>query len=156
MHIVQLLTSFTCVYNDDIKTEFLFCKTSETTMTAKDIFKLCLTLFEEHGIEWENLCAIWMDGAPVTLGCRSSFQGLIKLLLQMPLAHIVWFIDRCWLWKLYCFETNHVSSHLSGKLFTKKGKIKFKDLFRKDEKLNQIAYLAGMFDLLNQLNTNTI
>jgi hypothetical protein len=36
--------------------------------------------------------------------------------------------------------------------FTKKGKMKFKDLFSQDEKLNQIAYLADKFGLLNQLN----
>jgi hypothetical protein len=36
--------------------------------------------------------------------------------------------------------------------FTEKGKMEFKDLFSQDEKLNQIAYLADMFGLLNQLN----
>jgi hypothetical protein len=36
--------------------------------------------------------------------------------------------------------------------FTEKGKMEFKDLFSHDEKLNQIAYLADMFGLLNQLN----
>jgi hypothetical protein len=30
--------------------------------------------------------------------------------------------------------------------------MEFKDLFSQDEKLNQIAYLADMFGLLNQLN----
>jgi hypothetical protein len=35
---------------------------------------------------------------------------------------------------------------------TEKGKMEFKDLFSQDEKLNQIAYLADMFGLLNQLN----
>jgi hypothetical protein len=33
-----------------------------------------------------------------------------------------------------------------------KGNMEFKDLFSQDEKLNQIAYLADMFGLLNQLN----
>jgi hypothetical protein len=36
--------------------------------------------------------------------------------------------------------------------FTEKGKMEFKYLFSRDEKLNQIAYLADMFGLLNQLN----
>jgi hypothetical protein len=35
---------------------------------------------------------------------------------------------------------------------TEKGKMEFKDLFSQDEKLNQIAYLADIFGLLNQLN----
>jgi hypothetical protein len=36
--------------------------------------------------------------------------------------------------------------------FHRKGKMEFKDLFSQDEKLNQIAYLADMFGVLNQLN----
>jgi hypothetical protein len=36
--------------------------------------------------------------------------------------------------------------------FTKKGKIKLKNVFSQDAKLNQTAYLADMFGLLNQLN----
>jgi hypothetical protein len=36
--------------------------------------------------------------------------------------------------------------------FTEEEKMEFKDLFSQDEKLNQIAYLADMFGLLDQLN----
>jgi hypothetical protein len=36
--------------------------------------------------------------------------------------------------------------------FSEKGKMEFKDLFSQVEKLNQIAYSAGMVGLLNQLN----
>jgi hypothetical protein len=36
--------------------------------------------------------------------------------------------------------------------FTEKGKMEFKYLFSQDEKLNQIAYLADKFGLLNQTN----
>jgi hypothetical protein len=36
--------------------------------------------------------------------------------------------------------------------FTEKRKMEFKDFFSQDEKLNQIAYLADMFGLLNQMN----
>jgi hypothetical protein len=36
--------------------------------------------------------------------------------------------------------------------FTEKGKMEFKDVFSQEKKLNQIAYLADMFGLLNQLN----
>jgi hypothetical protein len=38
--------------------------------------------------------------------------------------------------------------------FTEKGKMEFKNLFSQDEKLNQIAYLAGMFCLLKQINVS--
>jgi hypothetical protein len=36
--------------------------------------------------------------------------------------------------------------------FTTRGKMEFKDLYSQDDKMNQIAYLADMFVLLNQLN----
>jgi hypothetical protein len=36
--------------------------------------------------------------------------------------------------------------------FTEKGKMEIKDLFSQEEELNQIAHLADMFGVLNQLN----
>jgi hypothetical protein len=36
--------------------------------------------------------------------------------------------------------------------FTEKWNVEFKYLFSQDEKLNQIAYLAAIFGLLNQIN----
>jgi hypothetical protein len=74
------------VYNDDKKTEFLFCKPLETTTTARDIFKVVSDFFEERGIEWKNLCAVCMDGAPPVLGCRSGFQALIKTVAPNAIA----------------------------------------------------------------------
>jgi hypothetical protein len=71
----QLLVCVRYVYNDDIKTEFLLCKPLEITTTTRDIFKVVSNLFEEHGIEWKNLCAVCTDGAPVMLGCRYGFQA---------------------------------------------------------------------------------
>jgi hypothetical protein len=60
-----------------MKNEFLFRKPLEST-TATDIFKAVPDVFEEHGIEWKNLCAVCTDGAPAMLGYRSGFQALIK------------------------------------------------------------------------------
>jgi hypothetical protein len=77
-HLAQLLVCVGYVYSDDIKTEFLLCKPLETTTTARDIFKVVSNFFEEHGIEWKNLCSVCTDGAPAMLGCRSGFQALIK------------------------------------------------------------------------------
>jgi hypothetical protein len=51
----QLLVYITHVHNDDMETEFLFCKTLETTTTARDAFKVGSDSFEGQGIEWENL-----------------------------------------------------------------------------------------------------
>jgi hypothetical protein len=50
----------------------------ETTTTARDIFEVVSNVFEGHGIEWKNLCAVCTDGAPAMLGCTSGFQALIK------------------------------------------------------------------------------
>jgi hypothetical protein len=77
-HLAHLLVYVRNVYNDDIKTEFLLCKPLETTTTARDIFKVVSNVFEEHGIEWKNVCAVCTDGSPAMLGCRSEFQALIK------------------------------------------------------------------------------
>jgi hypothetical protein len=75
MHLSQLLVYIRYVYNDDIKTEFLLCKPLEITTTTRDIFKVVSNFFEEHGIERKNLCAVCMDGAPATLGCRTGFPA---------------------------------------------------------------------------------
>jgi hypothetical protein len=77
-HLTQLLVYVRYVYNDDIKIEFLLCKPLETTKTARYIFKVVQTFFEEHSIDWKNLCALCTEGAPAMLGCRSGFQVLIK------------------------------------------------------------------------------
>jgi hypothetical protein len=45
MHLAQLLIYVRYVYNDDIKTDFLLCKPSET-MTARNIFKFVSNFFE--------------------------------------------------------------------------------------------------------------
>jgi hypothetical protein len=74
-HVAQLLVYVRYVYNDDIKTEFLLCKPLEITTTTRDIFKVVSNFFEEHGIEWKNLCVVCTDGAPVMLGCRSGIQA---------------------------------------------------------------------------------
>jgi hypothetical protein len=74
-NLAQLLVYVRHVYNDDIKTEFLLCKPLEITTTTRDIFKVVSNVFEEHGIEWKNLCAVCMDGVPAMLGCRSGFQA---------------------------------------------------------------------------------
>jgi hypothetical protein len=71
-HLAQLLVCVWYVYNDDIKTEFLLCIPLETTT---DIFKVVSYFFEEHSIEWKNLCAVYRDGAPAMFGCRSRFKA---------------------------------------------------------------------------------
>jgi hypothetical protein len=75
--VTQLLVYVRYVYNDDIKLRFC-CANLWKLQRLQEIFsKLCRTFFEEHGIEWKNLCAVCTDGAPAMLGCRSGFQAFL-------------------------------------------------------------------------------
>jgi hypothetical protein len=94
-HLAQLLVCVRYVYNDDVKTEFLLCKPSEITTTTRDIFKVVSNFFEEHGIEWKNLCAVCTDGAPAILCCRSGFQAFpLGEFLTSTLLHFRFLIRR--------------------------------------------------------------
>jgi hypothetical protein len=72
-----------------VKIEFLFCKPLETTVTARDGFKVVSDSFEERNIKWKNVCAVCTDRAPAMLGCRSGFQALIKLAADAIGMHCV-------------------------------------------------------------------
>lgn len=54
------------------RTEFLFCKPLEPTMTARDIFKVILDFCEEHSVKWKKLCEavglpIWISSINKTI-----------------------------------------------------------------------------------------
>jgi hypothetical protein len=76
-HVAQLLVYVRYVYNDDIKLSYSFANLWKLQL-LQDIFLKMSDVFEEHSIEWKNLCAVCTDGAPVMLGCRSGFQASIK------------------------------------------------------------------------------
>ena len=61
----------TFVYNKHLEDEFLFCETLSTKTTAWEIFDKAEKFFEAHGIKWEHVIGVCIDGAPATFGCRS-------------------------------------------------------------------------------------
>jgi hypothetical protein len=92
-HLAQLLAYVRYVYNYEKKLEFLLLKPLEITTNARDIFKVVSNVFEEHGIEWKNLCAVCTDGAPAMLGCRSGFQAFpLGEFLTFTLLHFQFLI----------------------------------------------------------------
>jgi len=73
----QLLVYVRYIFEGDFKDEFLFCKTLETTTTARDVFNEVGSFLQNHDISWENICGVCTDGAPAMLGCSSGFQQLV-------------------------------------------------------------------------------
>ena len=65
-------------YNGEFEDEFLFCDDLKSRTTAKDIFEKVSNFFEEHDLDWQNLCGVCTDGAPAMLGHKSGFQTLVK------------------------------------------------------------------------------
>uniref|UniRef100_K7FGQ0 Uncharacterized protein n=1 Tax=Pelodiscus sinensis TaxID=13735 RepID=K7FGQ0_PELSI len=76
-NLAQLMVYVWDIKNEYEKEEYLFCK-PQTTTAAQDVFTILNIFFEEHSIEWKNLCSICTDGAPAMLGCKSGFQTLVK------------------------------------------------------------------------------
>ena len=58
--------------------EFLFCSSLTTRTTAKEIFNFVNKFFDEQNLKWKHVIRVCTDGAPFMLGCRSSFQILVK------------------------------------------------------------------------------
>ena len=64
----QLLVFIRYIHSGDVKEEFLFCSELDTTTTSADIMGKRKTIFEAHGLQWENVCA---DEAPAMLGSQA-------------------------------------------------------------------------------------
>ncbi|KAM5223135.1 zinc finger BED domain-containing protein 5-like isoform 2-T2 [Hipposideros larvatus] len=74
----QLLVYVRYINDGSFKGEFLFCKSLETTTTARDVFDTVGSFLKEHKISWEKVCGVCTDGgAPAMLGCQSGFQRLV-------------------------------------------------------------------------------
>ena len=62
----------------ELKEEFLFCESLQTTATASDVMNLIKAFFEKHDIPLEKIGFACIDGAPAMLGCKSGFVTLLK------------------------------------------------------------------------------
>lgn len=74
----QLMVFVRYVHNQAVEEDFLFCRPLETTTKASDVFKLVEEFFETEKLDWDKLCGVCTDGAPVMLGARSGFVELVK------------------------------------------------------------------------------
>ena len=77
-NLAQLCCYVRYTYNGEFEDEFLFCDDLKSRTTAKDIFEKVSNFFEEHDLDWQNLCGVCTDGAPAMLGHKSGFQTLVK------------------------------------------------------------------------------
>ena len=76
----QLLVFVRYINSGDIKDEFLFCNALETTTKPDDVMEKVSTYFQDGDLQWENVCGVCTDGAPVMLGSKSGFQSGVKKL----------------------------------------------------------------------------
>ena len=63
----QLLVFVRYVHMEDLKEEFLYCNVLKTTATTQDVMDSISEFFETEGLQWEKLCGVCADGAPVML-----------------------------------------------------------------------------------------
>ncbi len=73
----QLLVYVRYIYNDELITDFLFCKPLFQTTTAIEIYCVLDEYLNNNNIKWINLAGLTTDGAPAMLGVKSGLQALI-------------------------------------------------------------------------------
>ncbi|XP_074039984.1 zinc finger BED domain-containing protein 5-like [Leptinotarsa decemlineata] len=74
----QLLVFTRYIKDDDVKEEYLFCKSLPTTTRGEDVFQTLKEFIEENGLDWLKLIGTCTDWAPSMMGIRSGFQALVK------------------------------------------------------------------------------
>ena len=74
----QLLLFIRYIHKEDVKEDFLYCNSVETTAIAQDVMNSISKLFETQVLQWEKLCGVCTDGAPAMLGCKSGFRMKVK------------------------------------------------------------------------------
>ncbi|XP_051784720.1 protein ZBED8-like [Erpetoichthys calabaricus] len=74
----QLIVFIRYVKGNAIEEEFLFCKSLETTTTARDVFNTVKSFFNTNEIPLQIIGSICTDSAPVMLGNRSGFVTLVR------------------------------------------------------------------------------
>ena len=62
----------------ELKEEFLFCESLQTTATASDVMNLIKAFFGKHDIPLEKIGFACTDGALAMLGCKLGFVTLLK------------------------------------------------------------------------------
>ena len=74
----QLLAYIRFIHNDEIITQFLFCKELEKHTRGQDIFQTLSEYLEKVEISWDSCIGICTDGAPCMIGNVRGLAALIK------------------------------------------------------------------------------
>ena len=70
-----------------IKDNILFFSALETNTRAVDVIGNLTAFFDQKGLDWENICGICTEGAPVMLEARSGLQTLVPS--RSPSLHVL-------------------------------------------------------------------
>ena len=62
----------------ELREEFLFCESLQTTATTSEVMNLIKAFFEKHDIPLEKIGFVCTVGAPAMLGCKSGFETVLK------------------------------------------------------------------------------
>ncbi|KAI6652994.1 Protein ZBED8-like [Oopsacas minuta] len=158
----QLMVFARYMNGPTIEEEFLFCKPLETTTKAEDVMAVVSTFFGDMNINWKNIVGVCSDGAPVMLDTdlRSSLKESTISKAERPIpAYFAKFVKE---WMPHQFLLFHTQVRWLARVFELKEevdtflKMKCKmDLlieFNKPEFVSHLAYLADIFEALNELN----
>lgn len=74
----QLIAFVRYVRAQTVREDFLFCRSIETTTTAKDVLRILEDFFRENDLDLAIIGSVCTDGAPAMLGNRSGFCTLMK------------------------------------------------------------------------------
>ena len=73
----QLLVCARCIFENNVKVQYLLSEPLSTTCRGEDVFKIVKDFFEKHALNWKQLVGICADDAPSMIGYRSGFKGLV-------------------------------------------------------------------------------
>lgn len=66
------------IHEYSVKEEFLLAKNLKTTTKGEDIFNLVNDFLGMHGLEWNNVQQISVDGCPAMMGGNRGFRGFVQ------------------------------------------------------------------------------
>lgn len=66
------------VHEAAVKEEFLLCENLTTTTRGKDVFNVVNGFMEKHGLDWNRVHQVSVDGCPAMMGGNIGFRGFVQ------------------------------------------------------------------------------